>query len=213
MPIELYFIYSVSHFQGKRAMFSITTGAPKDSFTTYGPHGDINILLWPLQVITVVCILKAKWTIPHNIITRTVCANTNLENDTFQAKFRPLLLTNKYLLKLYQTYIISQSGILRFVGLEVLAPFISYSPQFIPHEGRAKILKQWADRMANVFRERPLRFLPISKFSSKDPENPINGMELTAESIRELQEDDEHGLTIGHHLGRRLPLNSMTRNS
>ncbi|KAK2165717.1 hypothetical protein LSH36_46g07042 [Paralvinella palmiformis] len=146
--------YDNGKLKGKRAMFSITTGAPKDSFTTYGPHGDINILLWPLQ-----------------------------------------------------------SGILRFVGLEVLAPFISYSPQFIPHEGRAKILKQWADRMVNVFRERPLRFLPISKFSSKDPENPINGMELTAESIRELQEDDEHGLTIGHHLGRRLPLNSMTRNS
>jgi len=42
----MYFI-----FQGKTAILSITTGAVETMFTPDGFMGDINVILWPIQVI------------------------------------------------------------------------------------------------------------------------------------------------------------------
>lgn len=41
--------YDTCPFQGKRAMLSVTTGAPAATFTPSGRNGDIDLLLWPLM--------------------------------------------------------------------------------------------------------------------------------------------------------------------
>ncbi|MEO1198896.1 MAG: NAD(P)H-dependent oxidoreductase [Pseudomonadota bacterium] len=41
--------YDAGVFKGKRAMLSVTTGAPEATFSYNGRNGDIDLLLWPLN--------------------------------------------------------------------------------------------------------------------------------------------------------------------
>jgi NAD(P)H dehydrogenase (quinone) len=41
--------YDRGHFLGRRAMASVTTGAPEPTFAHNGRNGDIDLLLWPMN--------------------------------------------------------------------------------------------------------------------------------------------------------------------
>lgn len=41
--------YDRGYFRGKRAVLSVTTGAPEAAFGSSGRGGDIDLLLWPIQ--------------------------------------------------------------------------------------------------------------------------------------------------------------------
>lgn len=41
--------YDTGHFSGRRAMLSVTTGAPEPTFAHNGRNGDIELLLWPMN--------------------------------------------------------------------------------------------------------------------------------------------------------------------
>lgn len=41
--------YDTGHFKGRRALLSVTTGAPREAFGPGSRGGDLDVMLWPLQ--------------------------------------------------------------------------------------------------------------------------------------------------------------------
>lgn len=41
--------YDAGYFAGRRALLSVTTGGPKETFAHNGRNGDIDLLLWPMH--------------------------------------------------------------------------------------------------------------------------------------------------------------------
>ena len=100
---------------------------------------------------------------------------------------------------------------MRFVGLSVLKPFISYNPITMPLEGRKELLKSWADRLLTVFDEKPIYFPPLSEH------RPTNGdfgqgMELPDDYRRPGDEAGVYGASVVQHMGRRVPTDDSGTN-
>ncbi|KAK3083720.1 hypothetical protein FSP39_001996 [Pinctada imbricata] len=43
-------VYENGLMKGKKAMLSLTTGATQEMYSTSGNHGDMNMILWPIQI-------------------------------------------------------------------------------------------------------------------------------------------------------------------
>jgi len=73
---------------------------------------------------------------------------------------------------------------LRLAGFDVLPPQINddYNHQ------QANLLANWTTRLAAIFEEQPLSFLPLSDFDT--------------ETLQLIKSDQKIGLNVGQHLGR-----------
>jgi putative NADPH-quinone reductase len=50
MVIKTLFSFEIIFMQGKKVVLSFTTGVPESFYKETGPHGDMNVVLWTLQV-------------------------------------------------------------------------------------------------------------------------------------------------------------------
>lgn len=116
-------------------MLSFTTGASQSMFQPDGVNGDINVLLWPLQVAS----QKLRPRRPH-------AAGLRMAANRFRSGF-------------------FQNGTLHFCGFQVLAPQIFWSPAHSPPEQRAAMLDGWRARLKGLMAERPLAFAPAHLFN------------------------------------------------
>lgn len=91
--------YENGGLRGRRAMLSLTTEGPPSGFGPRGRHGDIELILWPIQ-----------------------------------------------------------NGILRFVGFDVLPPFIAWCPARLSNEERVVYLKEFKERLLEIPETPPIFF-------------------------------------------------------
>ncbi|KAI6077733.1 NAD(P)H dehydrogenase [quinone] 1 isoform X3 [Aix galericulata] len=123
--------------QKKKAMLSFTTSGMESMYTPRGINGDMNVLLWPMQV---------------------------------------------------------------------LAPQICYSVQYVTPEARAQMLSAWQERLATIWEEKPLSIVPNSYF-----ELGMEGGFMLKQEVLAQQEGKEQGLTVGQHLGKAFPPNQQLK--
>lgn len=69
---------------------------------------------------------------------------------------------------------------------------------------RASMLANWRMRLQGLLGEEPLSFTPVECFDKE------KGFELKPE-VSEKQATTEFGLTVGIHLGKRLPPNNQMK--
>ncbi|XP_077348236.1 ribosyldihydronicotinamide dehydrogenase [quinone] isoform X2 [Lithobates pipiens] len=53
-----------------------------------------------------------------------------------------------------------QHGIMHFCGFQVLAPQISYAPEYVTEAKRKEMLMNWAQRLENIWEESPIDCTP-----------------------------------------------------
>lgn len=100
-----------------------------------------------------------------------------------------------------------QSGTLHFCGFQVLAPQIAFSVgQHTPEDVRSQILEDWKRRLAAIWEEKPLSFAPNSLFEL----DFAKGFVLKKD-VREEQEKEKYGLTVGQHLGKPFPADNQVK--
>lgn len=114
-----------------------------------------------------------------------------------------------------------QNCVLRFVGFDVLPPNIFYGVKLptTTDAMRQEHLVNWEKRLKNIWDEEPLYFVPISAYKLVDPEDPVKGLEIDSEHLRNGMEHNKSeanggqvsGPTIGQHLGLQLPKDSMLK--
>ncbi|CAD5115202.1 DgyrCDS4197 [Dimorphilus gyrociliatus] len=150
--------YDTARFSGKKALISITTGGGRGWFTDHSPNGDINVILWPIQV---------------GII---------------------------------------DNGILRFVGFDVLAAQVHYAVETATEKERQLILSGWTKRLKRLSEEKPIEFVSLSQYEYEDASKPIQGMRLKEKTL-DQNADSGFGLTVGQHLGKPIPPNSLIYNN
>jgi len=97
-----------------------------------------------------------------------------------------------------------QNGILYYCGFQVLAPQIFWAPAHVEADARAAMLEGWRMRLQGLLSEASLAFTPSDSFDGD------KGFQLKSE-VQEKHEGQEFGLTVGTHLGKRLPPNSQIR--
>ncbi|XP_072008588.1 ribosyldihydronicotinamide dehydrogenase [quinone] isoform X2 [Engystomops pustulosus] len=51
-------------------------------------------------------------------------------------------------------------GIIHFCGFQVLAPQISYAPEYVSEERRKEMLQNWSRRLKNIWNEKPIDCTP-----------------------------------------------------
>ncbi|XP_070617720.1 LOW QUALITY PROTEIN: NAD(P)H dehydrogenase [quinone] 1 [Erythrolamprus reginae] len=100
-----------------------------------------------------------------------------------------------------------QSGTLHYCGFQVLAPHIAFGiGQHTPEDVRCEILEGWKRRLAAIWEEKPLRFAPSGLFGLE----LAQGFVLKTD-VREEQEREKYGLTVGQHLGKPFPPDSQLK--
>ncbi|MEQ2213877.1 hypothetical protein XENOCAPTIV_022583, partial [Xenoophorus captivus] len=119
------------------AILSFTTGAVQTMFQADGINGDINLSLWPLQV---------------------------------------------------------------------LAPQIFWSPAHCPAAVCIQMLEGWRACLKGLVTEKHMTFAPCELFDLTFQ----GGFKLRPE-VKEEQEPQPFGITVGHHLGKPLPPNNQTK--
>ncbi|XP_028969427.2 NAD(P)H dehydrogenase [quinone] 1-like isoform X1 [Esox lucius] len=97
-----------------------------------------------------------------------------------------------------------QNGILHYCGFQVLAPQIFWAPHHISPEARSTMLEAWRTRLQGLLGEMPLSFTPSDSFDCE------RGFQLK-EVIEEKHKSEDFGLTVGTHLGKRIPPNSQIK--
>ncbi|XP_044222815.1 ribosyldihydronicotinamide dehydrogenase [quinone]-like isoform X1 [Thunnus albacares] len=97
-----------------------------------------------------------------------------------------------------------QNGILHYCGFQVLAPQIFWAPSHVPSEARSTMLEVWRTRLQGLLGEEPLSFTPMDYFDGE------KGFQLKPE-VHEKHANKEFGLTVGIHLGKRLPPNNQMK--
>ena len=102
-------IHESGPLRGKRAMLSLTTGSPAESYQVTGVNGDLDRLLFPIQY-----------------------------------------------------------GILHFIGMEVLPPFIAYGAARADDELRAEYLRSYRERLETIETAMPLTF-DVAEMASRTP--------------------------------------------
>uniref|UniRef100_UPI0025AE1BCF ribosyldihydronicotinamide dehydrogenase [quinone]-like n=1 Tax=Doryrhamphus excisus TaxID=161450 RepID=UPI0025AE1BCF len=95
-----------------------------------------------------------------------------------------------------------QNGILHYCGFQVLAPQIFWAPSRVPKEACATMLEAWRARLQGLLEEAPLAFTPMDSFDGD------KGFQLKPE-VQEKHANQEFGLTVGTHLGKRVPPSQM----
>ncbi|XP_061735126.1 ribosyldihydronicotinamide dehydrogenase [quinone]-like [Nerophis ophidion] len=95
-----------------------------------------------------------------------------------------------------------QNGILHYCGFQVLAPQIFWAPSRVSQEERVAMLEAWRARLEGLWDEAPLAFTPMDCFDGD------KGFQLKPE-VQEKHACQEFGLTVGTHLGKRVPPNQM----
>lgn len=58
-------------------------------------------------------------------------------------------------------------GILYFVGMEVLPPFIAWAPGRVGDEGRQKYLQEYKERLLNLDSIEPIKYRPLSDYDEE----------------------------------------------
>ncbi|XP_067424236.1 NAD(P)H dehydrogenase [quinone] 1-like isoform X2 [Emydura macquarii macquarii] len=99
-----------------------------------------------------------------------------------------------------------QSGTLHFCGFQVLEPQIAYSIAHTPEDVRSQILEGWKKRLATIWEEKPLSFVPDSHFDLSF----VGGFVLKQE-VQDQQKDEKYGLSVGQHLGKAIPPDSQVK--
>ncbi|XP_029464152.1 NAD(P)H dehydrogenase [quinone] 1 isoform X2 [Rhinatrema bivittatum] len=99
-----------------------------------------------------------------------------------------------------------QQGILHFCGFQVLEPQICFSITHTPPEERSQILEGWKKRLNNIWEEKPITFVSNNDFDLTFP----GGFVLKKE-VEEANSDSKHGLTVGQHMGKPLPLDNQVK--
>uniref|UniRef100_A0A8D2JBU9 NAD(P)H quinone dehydrogenase 1 n=1 Tax=Varanus komodoensis TaxID=61221 RepID=A0A8D2JBU9_VARKO len=99
-----------------------------------------------------------------------------------------------------------QSGTLHFCGFQVLEPQIAFSVAHTPADVRSQILEGWKKRLATIWEEKPLSFVPASHF-----ELSFAGGFVLKEEVKKQQEDQKYGLATGQHLGKPLPPDNQVK--
>ncbi|XP_076015305.1 ribosyldihydronicotinamide dehydrogenase [quinone]-like [Genypterus blacodes] len=97
-----------------------------------------------------------------------------------------------------------QNGVLRYCGLDVLAPQVFWAPTCVPPEARDTMLSGWRTRLQGILEETTLSFAPLDNFDGE------KGYQLKTE-IHQKHANEEYGLTVGTHLGKPLPPNNQMR--
>ncbi|XP_068116630.1 NAD(P)H dehydrogenase [quinone] 1-like isoform X2 [Hyperolius riggenbachi] len=97
-------------------------------------------------------------------------------------------------------------GILHFCGFQVLEPQINYSIAHTPPEKRSLILEAWQARLANIFHEKPIRFVPNQDFDLSFEAGFVLKKEAVADKY-----SGKYGPSVGQHMGRPLPPNSQVK--
>lgn len=83
---------------------------------------------------------------------------------------------------------------LRFTGLQVLDPHISYAPQEISADERTNTLQCWANRLKTIWTEKPVEFIHIKHFDKE------NAFQLHKSFMENNSKDIKP--TAGQNLGR-----------
>ncbi|XP_053126517.1 NAD(P)H dehydrogenase [quinone] 1 [Hemicordylus capensis] len=99
-----------------------------------------------------------------------------------------------------------QSGTLHFCGFQVLEPQIAFSIGHTPPDARSQILEGWKKRLATIWEEKPLRFVPNSSFDMS-----FAGGFVLKKEVQEQQKEKKYGLAVGQHLGKPLPPDSQVK--
>uniref|UniRef100_A0A3B4Y6Q7 NAD(P)H dehydrogenase, quinone 1 n=1 Tax=Seriola lalandi dorsalis TaxID=1841481 RepID=A0A3B4Y6Q7_SERLL len=97
-----------------------------------------------------------------------------------------------------------QNGILHYCGFQVLAPQIFWAPSHVASQARSTMLEEWRKRLPLLLGEEPLTFTPMDCFDVE------KGFQLKPE-VHEKNATKEFGLTVGIHLGKRLPPNNQMK--
>ncbi|XP_018425919.1 PREDICTED: NAD(P)H dehydrogenase [quinone] 1-like [Nanorana parkeri] len=98
-----------------------------------------------------------------------------------------------------------QRGILNFCGFQILEPQISYSIAHTPPEKRSLILQAWQARLAKVWEEKPISFVPNEDFDFSF----AGGFVLKKEVVEKHK--DHYGPSVGQHMGKPLPPDSQLK--
>ncbi|XP_077308050.1 NAD(P)H dehydrogenase [quinone] 1 isoform X3 [Lithobates pipiens] len=96
-------------------------------------------------------------------------------------------------------------GVLHFCGFQVLEPQIGYSIGHIPPEKRSVILDAWKARLAKIWEEKPISFVPNEEFDLTFP----GGFVLKKEVMEKHKE--QYGPSVGQHMGKPLPPDSQVK--
>lgn len=88
---------------------------------------------------------------------------------------------------------------LRFCGFDVLKPQSSFSPTYADDKQREQMLNAWGTRLKNIIREEPLIFPSLSNFDA-------NKWFVMSDNYQEEQKNKENGPSVGHHMGKKMPL-------
>lgn len=98
-----------------------------------------------------------------------------------------------------------QRGVLHFCGFQVLEPQIGYSIRHTPPEKRSIILDAWKARLAKIWEEKPISFVPNEDFDMTFP----GGFVLKKEVMEKHKE--QYGPSVGKHMGKPLPPDSQVK--
>ncbi|VDI06786.1 NAD(P)H dehydrogenase [quinone] 1-like [Mytilus galloprovincialis] len=88
---------------------------------------------------------------------------------------------------------------LRGCGFDVLKPHCIFSPAYADDKQREEMLNAWGNRLKNILTEEPLIFPSISNFDA-------NKGFVMSDNYVEEQKNKENGPSVGHHLGKKMPL-------
>ncbi|XP_060071973.1 ribosyldihydronicotinamide dehydrogenase [quinone]-like [Ylistrum balloti] len=91
-----------------------------------------------------------------------------------------------------------QYGTLRFCGFDVMRPHICFCPGYTPDDRRKEILEEWKNRLQDLHTETPIDFVSVNNF---DPEKWF----IMKEDCLEEALKSDTALSVGHHLGKKLP--------
>lgn len=87
-----------------------------------------------------------------------------------------------------------------------MEPQIAYSIAHTPEDVRSQILEGWKKRLATIWEEKPLSFVPDSHFDLSF----VGGFVLKQE-VQDQQKDQKYGLSVGQHLGKAIPPDSQVK--
>ncbi|XP_035193028.1 NAD(P)H dehydrogenase [quinone] 1 [Oxyura jamaicensis] len=170
---------------------------------------DLIIFQFPLQWLGMPAILKG-WFDRVIIQGFAYSMATIYEQGCFQKKKAMLSFTTSGMESMYTPRGINgdmnvflwpmQRGMLQFCGFQVLAPQICYSVRYVAPEARAQMLSAWRRRLAAIWEEKPLGFIPNSCF-----ELSVAGGFVLKQEVLAQQEEQRQGLTVGQHLGKAFP--------
>lgn len=101
---------------------------------------------------------------------------------------------------------------MRFVGFDVLPAQVYYAVESATEKERQLMLSRWSKRLKKIEGEQVIKFVPLSHYEYEDASRPIQGMRLK-EKILDQNTDCSYGLTVGQHLGKPIPPNSLIYNN